>query len=350
MELTCILPSQAVGTGVAANAGILAAGGGEAFQGATMLTDVSLGLLTRDCIVSHTSPCLQIVFDKTGTLTNGGELAVTDVSFDAKAWPWIDNRGVLAQIILMIESSSTHPLATALVRASKNHLTENGETAQAIITVLTLEEIAGMGMQAKIRLSYPHTEPMDLDVMIGNERLMRAQNCDALSVEEQNEMDLWKSQAKSVVLAAFRVTGSNNSYHINARYGINDTLRPESKSVLERLRRQGYRIHLLSGDNIRTALAIGAQLNIEPANVKAEVLPEQKGYQIQQLQQQTVRSRRAFWLSAWPFLQYNTRAVVMFVGGEQRALLLASRLAIYHLHSTPTSHRWAERFSRIECC
>jgi hypothetical protein len=62
MELTCILPSQAVGTGVAANAGILAAGGGEAFQGATMLTDVSLGLrsisLATEYIVFHTSLCL----------------------------------------------------------------------------------------------------------------------------------------------------------------------------------------------------------------------------------------------------------------------------------------------------
>jgi cation transport ATPase len=265
-------------------------------------------------------------------LTNGGELQVTDISVDQEACPLIINKEYLAQIILMVESSSTHPLATALVRSSKNDLTENEDTTQAVITVLTVEEIAGLGIQAKIRFSHRHTQPIDLDIMVGNERLMRAHSCDALSVKEQSELEHWKSQAKSVVLVAFRVTGSNDSYHIKARYGIADTVRPESKSVLDRLRRQGYRVHLLSGDNIRTALAIGGQLNIEPENVMAEVLPEQKGYHIQQLQQQIMRRSRASWLPTWSFLQTKTRAVVMFVGGKLRAVLLESRLATYHLH------------------
>jgi len=263
---------------------------------------------------------------------------VTDLSIDNQAWPLVHNEVYLAQIILVVESSSTHPLATALVRSSKTIQTRNQGEGEAIITVLTSEEIAGMGMQAKIRFSYAHMEPIDMDVLIGNERLMGLHNCVTLSVEQENELNLWKSQAKSVVLAAMRRTESNDPYRGIARYGIADAIRPESKSVLDRLRQQGFQIHLLSGDNSVTANAIAAQLKIGKANVKAEVLPEQKGYHIQQLQQQTVRKTRIPWLPAWCSPRYDTRAIVMFVGGET----WISCLDILQSFNPSRLYRWAK--------
>jgi Cu+-exporting ATPase len=252
-------------------------------------------------------------------LTNGGELQVIDISTDEEVLLQVNSiidKSILAQIISTIEATSTHPVATALIRSSERAQTDNEGSMQTVITILTSEEIAGMGVQAKIRLSQPRVEPTDLDVLIGNERLMRAHSCVALSVNRQRELKLWKSQAKSIVLVAFRSNGTRDLYHVAARYSIADSLRPESKSVVNHLQQQGYQVHLLSGDNTETALAIGAQVGIEPEKITAEVLPEQKGHHIQQLQRQTVLKTRVAWFPAWSFFQYKTRAVVMFVGGE----------------------------------
>jgi Cu+-exporting ATPase len=69
-------------------------------------------------------------------------------------------------------------------------------------------------------------------------------------------------------------------------------LKPGALPVVQRLTRQGLRVHLLTGDNPLTAASIARQAGIPPENVFAEVRPEQKADFIRQLQAR--RERVAF--------------------------------------------------------
>lgn len=68
--------------------------------------------------------------------------------------------------------------------------------------------------------------------------------------------------------------------------GMSDTLRPEAKDAIEACRRAGIRIMMLTGDQPRTAEAIGHELSIDSADVLARVTPEMKLATVQQLQSQ----------------------------------------------------------------
>jgi len=62
---------------------------------------------------------------------------------------------------------------------------------------------------------------------------------------------------------------------------VADTLRPEAKPAIERLRRLGLKTVLLSGDTHRVVAAVGAELGIR--EIEAELLPEQKLSRVREL-------------------------------------------------------------------
>ncbi|PZU40316.1 MAG: heavy metal translocating P-type ATPase, partial [Arsenicicoccus sp.] len=65
-----------------------------------------------------------------------------------------------------------------------------------------------------------------------------------------------------------------------------DTARETSATAVERLRELGLTPYLLTGDNERTAAAIAEQVGIDPANVTANVLPQDKFDHVRVLQEQ----------------------------------------------------------------
>jgi Cu+-exporting ATPase len=79
---------------------------------------------------------------------------------------------------------------------------------------------------------------------------------------------------------------------LHAVFAVRDMLKPGALPVVQRLTRQGLRVHLLTGDNPLTAASIARQAGIPPENVFAEVRPEQKADFIRQLQAR--RERVAF--------------------------------------------------------
>jgi P-type Cu+ transporter len=92
----------------------------------------------------------------------------------------------------------------------------------------------------------------------------------------------WSSQGATVVGLAVE-----NS--LRALFAVKDTLKPGAREVIQHLERQGLKVYLVTGDNALTAGHIANQAGISPANVFAQVRPEQKAEFVRKLQHEGQR-------------------------------------------------------------
>ena len=83
----------------------------------------------------------------------------------------------------------------------------------------------------------------------------------------------WIEQAECCTCVMVAVSG-----RIAAALAIADPLKPEARGVVAALARRGLAVHLVTGDNWRTARAVASQLAI--INVTAECLPANKAAKI----------------------------------------------------------------------
>ena len=226
-----------VGSGLAAKYGILARGGGEAFQEMAQL-DI-------------------VVFDKTGTLTEGGEPRVSDAEILLSSMP----QDMLLGIAAELESASSHPLATAVRQYAEKH------GAMSVIGS-AFDEIPGRGVKANF-------EDIHHTAIIGNEALMR-DHAVLLSPDVSQTLDRWKSEAKSIILLAVTNAGLDGHFVIATIFAVSDPIRQEAAGVIRHLHEQGNETWMLSGDNETTAKAVAKSVGIPEMNVIAGVLPQEK--------------------------------------------------------------------------
>ena len=236
--------SLLVGSGMAAKFGILARGGGEAFQEAAQLD--------------------AIAFDKTGTLTMGGQPTVTDSEDFCGSTPW--RREIVLGLASEIEASSSHPLATAI----RLYCEGNYAIPQ---TATSVEEVPGRGLKA---IFYD----LRCSAIIGNEAWMAEYGVE-VSWELSGRLESWKLDGKSVVLLAVRQddaieTLGTSPFRIVFLFAIADPLRQEAKAVISHLHSQKLATWMISGDNVTTAKAVAKQVGIPESNVIAGVLPHEK--------------------------------------------------------------------------
>jgi Cu+-exporting ATPase len=227
-----------VGSGLAANHGILARGGGEAFQ---EMAQVDI-----------------IVFDKTGTLTEGGEPRVTDhVLFST---PYQLPAGDIFGIASELESGSSHPLGIAIRQFCQAH-------SALFHRASAFEEEAGRGLKADF-------EDLQVTAIIGNEAWMEEHGI-TWDGSTSEKLEAWKMEAKSIVVLGIR-DWTTSSFSIVAIFAVADQLRPEAPSVIARLHHQGIGTWMISGDNPTTAKAVARTAGIAESNVIAGVLPHEK--------------------------------------------------------------------------
>lgn len=228
-----------VGTGRAAELGILFKGG-EHLERAHSLT--------------------ALLLDKTGTLTKG-EPEVTDVEVVLAAHGTAETILGLAAVV---ERSSEHPVAQAILRkanalAGANH--SFGEVEQ-------FEALPGRGVTALVD---------GRPVLLGNRRLMEEGGVAIQPAEDV--LERLESQGKTAMLLAVdRV--------LVGVIAVADTLKDGSSEAVGALRKMGLRVMMITGDNRRTAMAIARQVGISPEDVRAEVLPEQKAQQVEEVRAQ----------------------------------------------------------------
>ena len=182
-----------------------------------------------------------MALDKTGTLTRNQPRVVRVLAADGS-----NEREVLS-VAAALEARSEHPLAPAILAA-----------APGVATAAGVEAVPGQGLVgtlggASVRLGRPG--------FVGSDGM-------TASVAELQE------QGATVVLveSAGRTIGA---------IAVRDELRPEAAEAVALLRGLGLRLAMLTGDNQRTAAAVGMAAGIE--DVRAELRPEDKATIVREL-------------------------------------------------------------------
>ncbi|MAG37131.1 MAG: copper-translocating P-type ATPase [Dehalococcoidia bacterium] len=211
------------------------------------------GILIKDAASLEQAHALSaIILDKTGTVTEGRP-QVTDV---------VPLNGHSAHDMLSLaaaaESRSEHPLAAAVV----THAREQGLAMPAPAAFVTTP---GQGVEADVEAS---------QVLVGNARLLASRGI-ATDTVEPTAGDL-EANGRTVALVA--IDGKSAG-----AIGIADTVKPTSAAAIDELRRLGLEIYLLTGDNRRTAEAIGRDVGLPSEHIRAEVLPEDKAAEVAKL-------------------------------------------------------------------
>lgn len=194
-----------------------------------------------------------VVVDKTGTVTHGKPVLTDVLIADGQ-----DEERLLS-LIGAAEKQSEHPLAEAIVEGIQEKGIELG-------VVQFFEAIPGYGVQATVS---------GQGVVIGTRKLMQQYGIDITSVLPA--MEELERDGKTAMLA-----GINGQYA--GLVAVADTIKDTSREAVHRLQQMGIKVIMMTGDNERTAQAIGKEVGVDA--VIAEVLPEGKAEEVKKLQQQ----------------------------------------------------------------
>jgi Cu+-exporting ATPase len=191
-----------------------------------------------------------IVLDKTGTLTKGHP-ELTDLQTLG-----FDESELLA-LVAAVEELSEHPIAEAIATAAR----EQGLTWEK---ATAFQAKPGFGVEARVdgRL-----------VQVGADRYMQELEVDLTPVADLASR--LADEAKTPIFAA--IDG-----RLAAVLAVADPPKKTSRDAVRSLEQMGLEVAMLTGDNRRTAEAIGRQLGVD--RVLAEVLPDQKAAEVARLQ------------------------------------------------------------------
>jgi len=217
-------------------------------------TGADNGILIRGGdVLERAEKLTAVVFDKTGTITRG-EPTVTDVI------PLAGHEETsLLSLIAAVEAGSEHPLGEAIVRAAQHR-------ALSIPKATSISALSGIGVQGLVD---------GQQVWLGNRRLFARQGIPTDAAEAV--LGKLEADGKTAMLV-----GANT--RLLGVVAVADTVKPEATEAVAALKARAIKVVLLSGDNRRTAEAIGRQVGIE--HVIAEVMPEDKVETIRALQKQ----------------------------------------------------------------
>lgn len=194
-----------------------------------------------------------VVFDKTGTLTKG-KPEVTDIVETANI-----GEGKILEIASSLESKSEHSLAEAICKYAEEEGVDNQDVSD-------FKAIPGHGVQGLIgKTTY----------YLGNRKLIE----EVLDLDIKNidrKMRKLEEAGKTAMILA-------TDKEIIGIVAVADTIKETSMKAVQTLEKMGISVYMITGDNERTAQAIGRQAGI--SNILAEVLPEDKANEIKKLQE-----------------------------------------------------------------
>ena len=221
---------------------------------------VGNGMGARHGILFKTASSLEIAgrtqiiaLDKTGTITNGAPV-VTDI-FPEKG----TTEDELLRLVASLEAKSEHPLAKAI----------NEKAAELKINIKAAVDFAAMpgnGLSAKVDGQAVHG---------GNVKYIM--QFAAVSDETKTRSEKLADEGKTPMF--FEAEGK-----LLGIIAVADTIKEDSREAISQLKGMGIHVVMLTGDNEKTARAIGAQAGVD--EVIAGVLPDGKESVVRKLQKQ----------------------------------------------------------------
>ena len=211
------------------------------------------GVLVRDAAaLERLARVDTLVVDKTGTLTEGRP-SVTAVDI-VQGWSETD----VLRLAAAVEQGSEHPLAKAVLDAARSR-------AVGVPALSNFESATGLGVSGVVE---------GRRVLLGSTALMTAKGVDVSWLASRTAER--RRQGQTVLAVA--VDGG-----IAGVIAMADTVRDSAADAITRLKLEGVRVVMLTGDNRATAEAIARSVGID--EVRAEVLPDAKRDAVAALQQ-----------------------------------------------------------------
>ena len=193
-----------------------------------------------------------LIVDKTGTLTEGKPRLVAVLPERGH-----DEAEVL-RLAASLERGSEHPLAEAIVRGAEERDVKMADAAD-------FEAITGKGVRGVVD---------GKAVALGNLAMIRDLGLHAGELTAKANTRRDEGETVMFVVLDGEIAGL---------VGVADPVKDSTPAAIKDLHALGFRVIMATGDNERTARAIGARLGID--EIRADVLPEDKARIIKELQQ-----------------------------------------------------------------
>lgn len=212
------------------------------------------GILVKSAEALETTHKIKVVvLDKTGTITEGNP-KVTDIISTGNL-----SKMEILTLAASVEKASEHPLGEAIVAYA---LTQNITLQE----VSNFQSITGKGLLGTIS---------NKNLIIGNKKLMDEQNINMTNF--LNTTNNLANEGKTPMYIAIDGT-------LSGIIAVADVVKSTSKEAITRLKNNGIRVVMITGDNEKTAIAVAKQVGLQPEDVFAEILPGEKANHVANFQ------------------------------------------------------------------
>jgi Cu+-exporting ATPase len=215
------------------------------------------GILVRNAEALETLANVDtLVIDKTGTLTEG-KPQITGIEVAQGSGLTKD---ALLALAAGLERSSEHPLARAIVRAAE-------EKKLSLEPVSDFRATAGGGVEARAK---------NKAVLAGTAAFLKGRG---IEVPANVTSTIAESNSTAVTTVYLAVDG-----RVAGTFSLSDQIKASTPEAIRKLREDGIRIVMLTGDRRAAASKLASELGIE--EYEAEVQPQQKGEIVKRLRDQ----------------------------------------------------------------
>lgn len=211
-------------------------------------------LIKGDEALENAKKLTAVVLDKTGTITEG-IFRVTDMKWLTEATP------ELKGILYRIESYSEHPLANAVRTYIRDDMRAEPD--------MKVSSLSGRGLMG---------ETVSRKYYVGTSKLLEEYQVE-ISDKEKKWIDRETEKSNTIVLFACETA-------LLAIIAITDAVKETSLSAIDRMKRAGLKLYMLTGDSKRSADMTAGKAGIDTENVMAGALPAGKAAFIKALREQ----------------------------------------------------------------
>ncbi len=188
----------------------------------------------------------QIIFDKTGTLTKG-EPFILDYKNN-------DDNLFLLKISASLESESRHPIANALVKEAKKQKLN-------LLPIKNIQTESGRGISGEL-------ETINGVINIGSIEWLISKG---VSIDSDSKKSLETEETKTNTVIGVSIENKLLGFIL-----LGDLLREDAIKTVQKLKKNNFRINVLSGDRKQTVVELAKKIGCNGDEIKWELLPQMK--------------------------------------------------------------------------